>query len=462
MKKIKILSLCLLLLVTLSTNFNIAANEEDDFENNTDYYRSLCVKPDDQLTPDQKNTCVAFTRYMANKSNDLNDRLNEIEEKREQIAKDILTYTKKIQNYDQDIAVLAKEIGKINAEIAAKQVEIDQMENDIQVMEDKVAVLEERVRQRMVDAQPTMRLNTFIDFIMGAKNFTDFIRRTNGINAITDSDDEAREQLATTIVELNKTKEELVTAQAELEKSKAEIVKKQDDIYVMKKEAEIIKQEYLKVEADLEAEGNQIAGNLQGIKDMLADIKIKIDDLPESSGFMRPISGGWITANTWAYPSGGTHLGTDYAKGSGATIRAAGNGVIIKSVDGCGRGYLGNWCGSDQGGTAGGGNQIIMLTRIDNKLYAVKYLHLLLGSPIAEGTIVNQGDKIGEMGSSGNSSGTHCHVEVYYLGTQSINDFIKNWNGNLSFDCGWGTSALQNICSKKGAPCRMRPESVFE
>ncbi len=65
------------------------------------------------------------------------------------------------------------------------------------------------------------------------------------------------------------------------------------------------------------------------------------------------------------------------------------------------------------------------------------------------------------MGSSGNSSGSHLHIEVYKLGNDSINDFINDWDGDLSFGCGWGTSALNRLCSNSGAPCRMRPEDAL-
>ena len=154
----------------------------------------------------------------------------------------------------------------------------------------------------------------------------------------------------------------------------------------------------------------------------------------------------------------------DLAASAGTAIKAAGNGIVITSVNGCPTysSGLGDMCGSQYGGTAGGGNQIIMLTKIDGILYAVKYLHLAKDTLVKVGTQVSSGDKLAEIGSSGNSSGRHVHVEIYRLGTMSIQKYLNSWDGNLSFGCGWGKAALNTRCSVKGsAPCRERPEAFF-
>ena len=40
--------------------------------------------------------------------------------------------------------------------------------------------------------------------------------------------------------------------------------------------------------------------------------------------------------------------------------------------------------------------------------------------------------------------------------------YAQNWNGDLSFGAGWGYSALSRLCANGvGAPCRVKPESVF-
>lgn len=461
MKKIIILVVCALM--GLGNMIPVLAESDADFAADEGKYTQLCAKPTSELTTSEQDTCKQFIQYMSNKNTSLSDQLKEIEKKRIEIAGNIKEYAKKIAGYDAEIKKLGNEIAELNSQISVKEEEIRVKEEEIAINEKEVEALKAKIKDRMVASQSTMKLNQYLDIIMGAKDFNDLIRRTNGVNDITNHDEQIRLSLKDLIDKLTEDKASLEVVRAELEVDKASIVEKQNQIIVVRHTAEIAKAEYMKQEADLEAEGNRIAGNLAAIKKALAEIANSVDSLPSSSGFVRPVSGGRISAGTWSYPAGGTHLGTDFAVGSGTTVRAAANGVVLKSVDGCGWGAIGNTCGSAQGGSSGGGNQIYLLTKIGDILYAVKYLHLLQGSPIAQNTIVMSGDFIGQVGSSGNSSGAHCHVEVFKLGTMSASEYIANWNGDLSFGAGWGSPALSNTCDNRGgaAPCRVRPETVF-
>jgi murein DD-endopeptidase MepM/ murein hydrolase activator NlpD len=73
------------------------------------------------------------------------------------------------------------------------------------------------------------------------------------------------------------------------------------------------------------------------------------------------------------------------------------------------------------------------------------------------------GELIGRVGSTGNSSGPHCHIEVFYLGDAgNFSKYAQTWDGDLAFGCGWGSDGLNRLCENGvGAPCRVKPESVF-
>lgn len=457
MRKIVVYLLsCLLVLGSI-----IPVMAEEDF-GDTSAWITKCSSSD--LTDEEKKQCAAFSDKMAKESDSLRQELEKIESRRETIKNEINKYGKEIATYEAQIKKLGAEIASLNEQISVKEQEIIAKEQEIAAKEAEIEALKQKVMDRMVASQSSMRLNQYIDIIMGAKDLNDLVRRTNGINDITNYDESEREKLKNLIDELNVAKAELIEVKAGLEADKESVKAKQNEILIMQKTAQIAMEEAKKMEADLEAQGNKIAGNLEGIKAALSAISANIDNIPNSSGFTRPTAGGRITAGTWHYPAsfgGGVHLGADFAPGRGATIRAAGNGIVVKSVDGCGEGYLTNSCGAAQGGSSGGGNQIYLLTRIDGVLYAVKYLHMEAGSPIAQNTIVNAGDAIGRVGNSGNSSGPHCHVEVFKLGSMTINEYIASWNGDLAFGTGWGSAGLNTTCENRGAPCRVRPETVF-
>ncbi|MFB6466480.1 peptidoglycan DD-metalloendopeptidase family protein [Cytobacillus sp. Hz8] len=112
--------------------------------------------------------------------------------------------------------------------------------------------------------------------------------------------------------------------------------------------------------------------------------------------FSWPTSGGYISS-PMGYRWGKLHKGIDIARPSNLTITAADNGVVVSA-------------GWDDGGY---GNKII----IDHQNgYRTVYGHLDSIS-VHVGQTVPKGTKIGIMGSTGDSTGTHLHFEVYKNGS---------------------------------------------
>lgn len=109
-----------------------------------------------------------------------------------------------------------------------------------------------------------------------------------------------------------------------------------------------------------------------------------------SSGFIWPTIGGYVSCKIWGYPG---HTGMDIAGcGYGSNIYASASGTVVKAKWGS-TGY-GNYIIIDHGGG------IQTLYAHNSNLY------------VKVGQYVNQGDVIAAMGSSGNSTGTHCHFEI--------------------------------------------------
>ncbi|WP_064092078.1 M23 family metallopeptidase [Rossellomorea aquimaris] len=115
-----------------------------------------------------------------------------------------------------------------------------------------------------------------------------------------------------------------------------------------------------------------------------------------SGSFAWPTNGGYISSKQgprW----GKMHKGIDIARPSNKTIKTVDNGVVVSA-------------GWDSGGY---GNKVV----IDHQNgYKTIYAHLDSIS-VSPGQTVEKGQKIGIMGTTGESTGVHLHIEVYKNGS---------------------------------------------
>ena len=122
-----------------------------------------------------------------------------------------------------------------------------------------------------------------------------------------------------------------------------------------------------------------------------------------SNGWLRPLSGGWISTYYWGYYG---HTGVDIAAGCGTVIMAAKSGTV---------GFVG-W-----GGNYG---NFTSITHGDG--YVTRYAHQSRFA-VSYGDWVEKGQIIGYVGTTGNSTGCHLHYEVMLNGVfqNPIPDYMK-------------------------------------
>lgn len=110
----------------------------------------------------------------------------------------------------------------------------------------------------------------------------------------------------------------------------------------------------------------------------------------------------------------GFHAGMDISAGANAEVLSLADGQVIRTSTNCAPfgGYIGNRCPADDAFAWGGGNFVMIEFKADGKKYYALYAHL--SRVYAEvGDKVSAGDVIGTQGSSGNSQGTHLHLEIH-------------------------------------------------
>ena len=110
-----------------------------------------------------------------------------------------------------------------------------------------------------------------------------------------------------------------------------------------------------------------------------------------TGGFIWPSAAHWLSGNDY----GPTHLGIDIAGDLGDPVWASDSGVVV---------YAGSMSG-------GYGNVIIIEHDTAAHTYDTVYAHLS-AILVKCGQSVSQGQSIGQIGSTGNSTGPHLHFEI--------------------------------------------------
>ncbi len=429
-----------------------------DFASNEVYYSNLCSSYDAR---NHRTECLAFQQYINNKALNAQKQLEAIQKDIKNISANISKYAAQLTNYNAQVVKLEADIAALETSITESEATIVKLQGQIVQREIVVDGINGEVKKRMQNMQSFASLNGYIDFIMGANDFTDLIRRVEGINDITKFDKTQMEMLNEQIRLLNVDKAEVVRQKEALLMNKANVETNKTTVLGLKEAAALILTEFQKQEAALEAMENQVAADLSATQAALKAISKALNAIAPSPGWSSPFQSRFrVAGGTWYYQgTSSTHLGADLTASIGTNLYAVANGVVLYSVDACPTvGYLGNKCGYP--GSSFGGNQVYLMVNVNNKSYAIRYLHLQSGSPADPGMIVKPGDIVGRVGSSGNSSGSHLHIEIIYLGTNTVAYYANRWRGDLAFGAGW---TLANRCDFNGynAPCRLRPENVF-
>lgn len=112
-----------------------------------------------------------------------------------------------------------------------------------------------------------------------------------------------------------------------------------------------------------------------------------------SGEFSWPVDGGYVSD---PFGSDRNHKGLDIAADGGTDIYAAADGVVVSA-----------------GWNSGGYGYFVMIDHLNG--YQTVYAHMstVYATPDME---VTRGQLIGAVGTTGNSTGNHCHFEVRYMG----------------------------------------------
>ena len=329
----------------------------------------------------------------------------------EQVQEDIKVYESDIKELDKEVEKYTEEVDALSDKVTKAQKEVEEINTNLQNISANYEATEELLNTRLRVLYENGFVNMW-EVLLSAESITDFLAKYNVLATLIETDKQNLKEMSDQKKYIKSLKESAELKRLQIEQAEYDVQKSKEAL----EDAVASKTKKL----------NQLEGSKAQLKTILANLKkerakqekILAAEIAAASGadikfageFTWPTPGVYyITAmfkdKEYYYWSGSVHRGTDIAKSGGCNIVAAQTGkVIVASGNGSYNGGYGNYVVIDHG------------TK-DGVRYTTVYAHMKSVS-VKEGATVIKGQKIGYMGSTGWSTGTHLHFEIRKNNTQ--------------------------------------------
>lgn len=341
---------------------------------------------------------------------ELRQEVKEKQQKQKEIQEQIKENEKKQQSVRSELDRLEESLEETKEKIRQLNNEISQTEAELEEAEQKLKEAEERVEKRNKLFNERIRLMyengqvSYLEVLLGAENFGDFLARFESIQTIMKQDRELLEEQKRDRDIIAEAKQTIETSLAKLNTLHEEAEVERKALAQKQEERKVALASLEKEHAELEEINEKEA---QRERDLAAKLAAKVEAQQRSSsgGGGGKVSAFRDSGGTLAWPANGrftsgfkpshrpNHKGIDIAAPIGTPIYAAAGGVVTAA-----------------GSASGYGNRIIIAHGNGlSTLYAHMYADTILVSP---GQNVKRGQKIAEVGNAGRSTGPHVHFEV--------------------------------------------------
>ncbi|MFW0807958.1 murein hydrolase activator EnvC family protein [Bacillus pumilus] len=332
---------------------------------------------------------------------------------------------KEIEKIDHKVSAATEKVAEKEKEVKQTKQEIKKLKKDIQVINDRIEKRKAIFKDRIRSMQKSGGTINYLDVLLGARSFSDFVGRVGAVTTIVEADKdmitehendlklveqkeaELNNQLSgleTSLKELEELKKDLSKQQKEKEKILGNVTVKKnhthDELGKLENEQEILANQKAAVKSEEarrqkeEAKKAEQAAAEKSAPTPQSGGSDQVSDTPaSSSGFIKPAAGRFSSG--FGGRSGGNHFGLDIAAKGTVSVVAAASGTVTNSS------YSSSY-----------GNVIFITHNINGQTYQTVYAHLSTRS-VSTGQRVEQGQFLGYMGNTGQSHGQHLHFEIH-------------------------------------------------
>ncbi len=383
-------------------------------------------------------------KQLEQKKNSIDSNIKDTEGKIDQNVSKIDQIMAQIKELDTKIISTESQIAEVLNQIKLTTTEIEKLHASIKELERKIEERDELLKERIRAVQVSGGSVSYLDVLLGANSFIDFIDRFSAVNTLMDADrtilkeqaddkaqlEEQQASLEKKLQQQEDSKNELVSLKASLDTQKASKGNLVDQLEVeqakLHEEKEVLETEYDEILNLSQETQNKIVAEQKRIAEIArkaAEEKKRKE--AEERKRQQAASGGSssaipnVSAGSWTRPASGrftsgygsrthpihgvvkTHYGIDIANSTGTPVVSAADGVVSYASP------LSTY-----------GNVIMVTHSIDGQIFTSLYAHLS-SIKVSKGQVVSKGQIIGGIGTTGNSTGPHLHFEIH----------LGNWEG---------------------------------
>ena len=353
------------------------------------------------------NIAIVLATTQSDLSN-IQDKIDDTKKEIDQVEQKLSSAMTEVRKLTAEISAYESEISDLNYKIDEVNSKIEQTEQELKKAEEDYMHQEELLKQRLV-AMYEAGETTYLDVLLSSKSMTDFISKYYIVSEIAETDKNLLEQMDKNKKSIEETKQLLEESKTQIETLKA------NKEYTAKslKSSQAVKQSYVNElndeEKALQAELDQFERDKKEIEAELARIAREsnggsnvVAGAPSAAGYIFPVAGlGMKNINRPYYPSYPGHTGVDInINVTGKKIVAVKAGTVVTSTalryaNGNYRSY----------------GEYVVIDHHDGTM--TLYAHMYPNSRIvSKGQNVSQGQVLGTVGTTGNSTGNHLHFEV--------------------------------------------------
>ncbi|MGN8645341.1 C40 family peptidase [Gracilibacillus sp. HCP3S3_G5_1] len=254
--------------------------------------------------------------------------IEEKEQEIKQIKEELIELNEQLIRLEEAIEDNEEVIEETESEIVNVETEVSDLEAEIEEIQQNIERRNEILKERISSLQENGGSSSYLEVLLGAANFIDFVDRVALVHKITQADQDLLENQQKDKLEVEESKAELSAKLEELEVMKAEYEDMQEQIIEQKEQSEELKEEL----KEKEEENSEI----------LEDLKIEDEILRRKAQAVREAEEEARAQELAARNSSGSEDSAIEQYASSSSNVASPSSSMVKTVTTVGNKYIGN------------------------------------------------------------------------------------------------------------------------